>query len=279
LLKIGDKPEEIPKRDILKELLDLDLLIRPIQGFLKSGKWFHDPITHKITWYEKLEWESANWIHAKSDIRRSCAFLQAIAGCHGFIHSWCLNCWKVVVRPRNLFEAYQLMVIQHELLENNPVNPEDYYAKTGPEIRDYVFGHWGGYFYNRSKSDGLARYRQVRELVNKRISPEIPVILKRYCTEYELTYGPSWKYEQPKGAKEKEELLDAYVTPPSQIQDPIPPYYLKLYHFSKWVERAYANGDPTALFFTGGKPLAKPVHTYHQELKVTDKILIIAEGK
>jgi len=259
---------KMPEYSMWNDLVKQDI-VRAFQPMFKRG-WYVDVNTNKITWDEVQTVDAAMWIHARSDRRTNCDFFHSIFKYLGFIPTWCLNCWKVVARPRNLWECYQLMLLQHDLVENNDLNKEEYYAKCGPEERHYVHGNWGGYFYNRTKSDGFARYKQIRALVDERISKDMPVIFKRFCTEFEMGTGPSWKYEQPKHAKEIETLLEEIVDVPKQVHD-AHPEYLKQHNISRWIEWAWDRGDSTVLLFTGGKPLVKPVHTYHKEMTEKDK--------
>lgn len=60
-----------------------------------------------------------------------------------------------------------------------------YPAKAGIETRKTVDGLYGAYFYCRGVEQGRERFDDLRAL----IPPHIPMILKRYCTEFEIRGG------------------------------------------------------------------------------------------
>ncbi|NIS52984.1 MAG: hypothetical protein GWN94_18065, partial [Phycisphaerae bacterium] len=81
-----------------------------------------------------------------------------------------------------------------DLSEENP----KCWCKCGWEDRDWVHGNYGGYFYCNSKEVGLQRLETVRNAVRKNVDygDKIDIFLKRYCTEFELKWGDSAKYER-----------------------------------------------------------------------------------
>ena len=176
------------------------------------------------------------------------------------LHSFCYDCWKVDIRPKNLSQMFDLYEYQRECC-----NP----CKLGFEMREAVYGLWGGYFYNRSKEEGLERYREVRAFADS-LDPEIPVILKRYCTEFEigpLSLGPSDKLpELTEAEKEEERKIDYHLYGYPQYNT-IQPEYVQVHVMRKWIHWAYQYGDVTYKEFTGGKPLFPTYVTYHQEVK------------
>jgi len=169
-----------------------------------------------------------------------------------FVPSRCQECWKVVVRPRTLKELFHLLDIQLRL--NRP-------SKCGIERRETVHGLYGGYFYNRSIEEGMERYVEVRREVDEHISPDVVVILKRGCTEFEHACGDSkyWKVEPWQAALE--EVIEQWICT-YDMEKPQPELVLN-HVYREWIEFAYANGDGTYKEFTGGKPLYPALRTYH----------------
>jgi hypothetical protein len=178
------------------------------------------------------------------------------------IHSYCRDCWKVVVRPRTLRELFDLYELQREM--GVP-------CKCGIERRITTTGLYGGYFYCRGKEQGLERYKQVRELVDARLSPETGVLLKRYCTEYEIgpnAQGPS---------DELPDLTAEEVAMEQYIEEKFPrvgygtpqPDFVTANVMQEWIHYAYryhaCTGDETYKEFTGGDPLFPPYVTFHNE--------------
>lgn len=203
------------------------------------------------------------WHHVKSDYRLKCGLWHQIMfdlvgsrlpSGSKFVPSKCQNCYKVVVRPQTLVQLFALIDIQKEL--GRP-------SKAGIERRESVFGLYGGYFYNVGLKEGKECYNIVRKAVdeNKHLGPDVPVILKRACTEYEMALGDSDKWEITEEQLRIEALLDRWlITDDVEMKQPE-----KMVHHvqRKWIEWAFANGDETYGKFTNGEPLYPPYKTYH----------------
>lgn len=183
-----------------------------------------------------------------------------------FVPSMCRNCWKVVVKPRKHSELIKLRNLQREMAEADP----KCYCKCGTEHRSYVSGLYGGFFYTDSKEDGLDRLDQVRCLVSC-ISDAIPVILKRYCTEFEMEIGDSALTEEklPEDADEIEKFYMAHLddTP----RNPQQPRLIKLEVYQGWIDYGWKFGSPEDRkeieeTYLDGKPLFKPPRTYERSL-------------
>jgi len=100
-----------------------------------------------------------------------------------FIPSECQNCYKVVARPTRYKDMLLLKGIQKAM--KLP-------GKCGIETRETVDALYGAYWYCIGKDHG----KTVLEIVKKKLSGmEMPIFLKRGCTEYEAAFGPSdtWK--------------------------------------------------------------------------------------
>ena len=179
-----------------------------------------------------------------------------------FVPSKCQNCWKVVVRPGTLEQLFALERLQKQL---------DVPCKCGIEIRNTVHGLYGGYFYNYSFPEGLERYKQVREEVNQEplLGPDIPVFLKRACTEFEHLCGDSKFWGITPKQRELEAMVDRYVVS-DDMQRRQPDHLVRHVH-RKWIEYAFANGDATYKIYTDGKPLYPAYRTYHHLANKTDE--------
>lgn len=199
------------------------------------------------------------WHHVSSDEGHDCAYWHNVIKINGlgkgesFIPIACMNCWKIVVRPKNIKQLFILLALQQEM---------NVRSKCGIETRGTVHGLYGGYFYTNSLEEGLERYRQVREKVDEWLGEDVTVLLKRGCTEYELAHGDSSLWKPYDGQEEVEkwikENLD-YVSISPLHQDP---EAFGLIH-AKWVKYAYANGDSAYIELTGDVPLYKAYRTYH----------------
>ena len=203
----------------------------------------------------------APWMYVQFDpIGRCDLYHRVFYNVLGHIHSFCRQCWKVVVRPFNLEQLFNLYELQREM--GVP-------CKCGIELRRTVEGLYGGYFYTRSRDEGEARFREVRSLVDEHLSPHVPVILKRYCTEFECGgeqikgLGPSDEIPESVTAQERE--MEAYIEahfPRISPQTPMPKH-LRAYVMKKWIHHAAEHGDKTYLRFTNGEKLFPSYVTYN----------------
>ena len=174
----------------------------------------------------------------------------------------CHNCFKVVIRPPTLRSLFALMDLQKRM--GRP-------SKCGIEIRDTVFGLYGGYFYNWGLDAGLECYEAVRAAIDAEpeLGPDVPIILKRACTEFEMLCGPSDKWEISEKQIELESLVNRWFV--RDIKHRTQPEHAIANVHRKWIEWAYACGDPTYAEYTNGKPVHPPVVTY-QNLKKESKV-------
>jgi hypothetical protein len=170
-----------------------------------------------------------------------------------FVPSGCQNCYKVVVRPQNLAQLFAL-----DQLEIDMGRP----SKCGIEIRQTVHGLYGGYFYNLGLEAGQECYQSVREAVSRAIEPDVPVILKRGCTEMEHIVGPSDKWEVTEEQRIIEDLIMQWVVDPKDSDGQPDPLVWRIKR--KWIEYAYQHGDETYKLFTGGKSVVPGYVTYHE---------------
>lgn len=229
-------------------------LIQPVEHLITGGKLFFKDNKLHVNYQMQI---NLPCIVIKVDPTRKCSFfLDVINQCYGFIHSRCHNCYKVVVRPKTLTQLMGLLKIQERL---------DVFSKCGVEVRKYVSGLYGSYFYADSIEEGRERYRQVRKLVDDNLSEKVTVILKRGCTEYEMQYGRSDKWDSPntKQLMKEKRIDELYVV---ENYDLIQPDCLKAKTILGWIEFAFEYGDETYKQFTGGQTLGLLPVTYHTVL-------------
>ena len=256
--------KELMKIDIENKQLFPQLLHFNLIGYLKrNGIMGGDRPTMKVGNDGKIRIlmdagrdVNSPWIHVNSDPNRNCKKQELIEKLFNFIPTVCIRCWKVVVRPKTVIELIQL----HNLMEDMNVG-KDVYCKCGIEIiRPFVTETYGGYFYTNSLEEGLARKEEVQALCDKYIRPGIKVILKRYCSEWELKYGNSKGYNQPKEAKIKEAMIDSSIELPvsTETQSDI----LKRDIIQRWIEHAHDRGDLSYKQLNNDEPLYSELQTY-----------------
>lgn len=248
---------------MLKSLVHLDVMERMGAALLNAG-WYIDQKTGKYSVIGRsVTSHERKWVYVNPVPFSPCNIYQMIVNSCGFIPSNCLNCWKIVVKPHTFYELMKLREFMQEYTEGHIYKKR--FCKCGIEERAYTPVNYGGYFYNRSKEEGLMRWRAVREGMDK-INPHIPVILKRYCTEFELQLGPSDKYEWPDGTAQLEAAIFKAVDLKSQGKNRLQPDYLVAHNIRKWMEFAWSIGDMTVMGFNDGQPLFTPIVTYHDHL-------------
>lgn len=171
-----------------------------------------------------------------------------------FVPSGCQGCYKVVVRPRTLVQLFALDELEKAM---------DRPSKCGIEVRQSVHGLYGGYFYNAGLEAGQECYAAVRAAVDKDnlLGPNIPVILKRACTEMEHACGPSDQWEVTEEQKVVENLVNEWVDWESDQEDQPDAVVWRVKR--TWIDFAFASGDSTYKQFTGGRPIVPAYVTYH----------------
>jgi len=124
------------------------------------------------------------WYYVRGDGDRLCVvYHQIISKIIQGVPIHCQNCWKVVVRPRTLKELFLLAEVQESC---------EHTCKCGTEPRNYVHGNYGGYFYFRSRNEGEEGFEDIKKMVSEKISPDVPIIFKRGCTEFGRLRRQSW---------------------------------------------------------------------------------------
>ena len=255
-----------------KAIIDADI-VSVFKPLIDAGKYVIPAADGKI--HNKAELDGHDiagaygiWVFVNTDgnKRNHCDWRHDTSNLLGYVPKHCLNCWKLVVRPRTLSELFKLLKLMEGMVADDP----KCFCKCGVESREYVNSNYGGYFYQRSKEALQARYTQVRKLVDEQISPDVDVIPKRGCTEFELKYGPSDKYEEldqyTSGYADHWEKMIEKNCVMRQIKAH-QPELVKLPVMKGWIEFAWGRGDPTVWQFLDGTPLYPPVVKYYPENK------------
>ena len=233
------------------QLADWDLL-DPIaeqldKGILelsKSGK-----IRQKQVYFNK---PTGPWIHSQIDERRACyLWLRYYFFTYGIISRNCFNCWKTVCRPDTIDQLFAMEQLQKEMYEKH-----GYPSKCGIEKRPYgsYKGPYAAFWYNPIDG-GLVEARRRTKVIEKRVHEEIgdlPVILKRACTEMEEKHGPSneWVYREDQHLFE--DALDdmfEFKTYPFESVDAV-----RMHVHKSWIEWGFERGDPTVAKYVDNFP-------------------------
>lgn len=240
------------KNRLLTELLSRDILT-PLAK-VSGGAYYIDPLTNKFKVKLRERNFDGDWIHNNNPHEGDCVVYRQIFSAFTFVPTYCLDCYKLVVRPQTVKELIQLWELQEEL--GLP-------AKCGWESRDWVHGNYGGYFYARGLEHGKQLEKELVPIIKEKCG-DVPIHLKRFCTEFEyrLCPGATSKYLQPKWAQKVEAKVlhasDDYYKNDLKYQ----PDYLKEHVMLLWLKKAYSAGDKTALEFNNGQPFSPQVETY-----------------
>jgi hypothetical protein len=169
-----------------------------------------------------------------------------------FVPLGCMDCYKIVVRPRTYDQLLKLEEAQTEL---------GFASKCGVEIRPAVKGLYGGYFYNRGLDEARKKLKTIKrayDLIVREADPfyeGIDIIIKRGCTEFEHAIGPSDQWQTTGRQLEVDAEINKRIYWPN---DPLPPSQKEIdATHDIWVQFAYKY-DPTY----DGEPLYPPAVVY-----------------
>ena len=176
-----------------------------------------------------------------------------------FVPKGCMNCWKVVIKVKSVFELFKLKDLLIEL--NLP-------SKCGVDVRKFTNSVYIGFFYTNSPAEGKVIYDKVAPVL-KEAFPKAPVILKRGCTEMEMEFPPSssWRYT-PNTEHLERQLNSVFIETPNPALGP-QMALLKSNIFRFWLDHAYSIGDNTwskvldSEGYIPPKHLYPPAETYH----------------
>ena len=237
-------------------------IVTLVKRLLQNAGYFMRDSDGKIDAERRKMWDTP-WHHVRHHAALDCnlwhrvmfdAVSMQLPESRRFVPSPCQSCYKVVVRPGTIKQLFALLDLQKQL--GKP-------SKCGIETRPTVHGLYGGYFYNIGLDVGVDCYKTVRAAVDAAdfLGPDVPVFLKRACTEYEMECGPSNKWEITDDQLQIEALIEQNFVKDDVLREQSEAAIL--YVHRKWIEFAYMNGDPTYSEFSGGEPLYPPYITYN----------------
>lgn len=210
---------------------------------------------------------SSPWVFLKHGRFRHCGNWQLWhehfkdVGPHTYIPSGCQNCWKVVIRPQNVMELFQLLDV---------LRGSDLPSKCGMDVRTWTKQPWGGFIYADSKAQGLDYKDQITPIVRAMISDACAdtIHLKRGCTEFDALM-PSDQWEMANEHVKLERYLN------DMFDHSIPPYndaeWIIAHKKARWIERANEIGDMSYRAVIGDVDLGVKCITYEREEEVDGK--------
>lgn len=163
----------------------------------------------------------------------------------------CESCFKVKVLPRTLRE----LVALYEAALDIP-----YRSKWGVDFfNPHSQNIYAGYFFVDGLEAARALLAHLREAVagKARIDEEVPILIKRGCSNYEVVLGPSESYSFAPELQAIESYLQTRWR-----QKEVARKNMAEILYAVWVPFAYQMGDDSYLDFTGGRPLHPKTQTY-----------------
>lgn len=194
-----------------------------------------------------------NWVHVRHGPSLDCGFLSVVgfAGAYArkAVPYGCRECFKLKVSLRTLRQLVATWQIAKSIkcLSKWGI---DFYNPMSQDV-------YAGYFYTSGLDAARVLFKTAREAfaADPNLGPDIPMTIKRGCSEYEAAVGPSDRYEfTPEMAE-----LEAYLKSRFRDRPALDPINVAL---AFWIDFAFRMGDDTYLDFTGGKRLRPKTLTY-----------------
>ena len=205
------------------------VITQKLEPLVSSGKFTID-LDGKIRLHRKLVIDIP-WVFVRGREFGDCYMFKDIWFEHfKIIPSFCqAYCYKVVIKPRTvkeLFETYETLRAM-----NVP-------SKAGLETRAYQQGHYRAFIYCNGLQDGERRFKEARAA----IPADIPVVLKRGCTEFEYLMPSDKWHVPPEQSAFEQKLMAIFQTEPIA---PFQPQWIINAIKRRWIAHAYKIGDET----------------------------------
>ena len=106
------------------------------------------------------------------------------------IPKFCFGCYKVLVEPRTVMELFKLLMVFDGL-----VLPNDNTRKCLVEIRPEISGAYKGLIYCQDLDEARAIATLIQTATDEKISKNIPVSVRRGCSEFSVAY-PAFSHSE-----------------------------------------------------------------------------------
>lgn len=182
-----------------------------------------------------------SWIFTRTDPDRRCwLWARVYLSRYNIIPKECYSCWKIVATPKNILQLFDLHELQKEM---------DLNSKCGVEQRNFATfsGRYKGFWYAplfKGMDEARELHRKVRNKVHSKLGVDVPVILKRACTEMENVAGPSNTWRRIPELEALQDKLDELFDAPEPWLFGYQPEAFKTRVKSIWIEKAFEWGDP-----------------------------------
>ena len=189
------------------------------------------------------------WIHHGKPTDRQCSrWTHIYFSKFGILPSKCLDCWKIVARPKNLRQLFELNELHSRMELPGKVGVD---LRTVGTYKGIYLGFW--YCPMGDLEGARELQKEVRRKVRGALSLDVPVILKRGCTEYENKFGPSNNWVQSAQHRIIEQILDTIIVI-KDMENADQPGWIKTHVMRFWIEYAHQNGDKTVRDYVRNYP-------------------------
>ena len=122
-----------------------------------------------------------------NSINLNCERHMKIFNKFNIIPKFCFGCYKVQVEPGNILDLIKLLIVfdKIKLVQNN-------IRKCMIELRPEISGFYKGLIYCSSLEEANQIANYIKILIKDNIGSEMPIIVKRGCSEYSIAF-PDYK--------------------------------------------------------------------------------------
>ena len=192
----------------------------------------------------------------KDDRPGGCLRHKAVFKQFDAIPKYCFDCYKVEIAPRTVVELFKLLMVFEKIsLPNNNSR------KCMCEGRPNCSGTYKGFVYCRGLDEGKEVRKTLKRVISHEISPQIPVTLKRGCSEFARSHAGYAQIEPGKAKLEykkkwriHEDFIDQNIRFPPALQEVNRSgTYLpeEIYSLQFWLRYAATIGDTSYLTVSG----------------------------
>jgi len=99
------------------------------------------------------------------------------------IPRYCFDCYKIEIQPRTVIELFNLLILLKiiNLKDNNT-------SKCFLRPRKDIATHYSGLIYFQGLIDVKQSFKYIKSILTSEIAPEIPIFIKRGCSEFGKAY-------------------------------------------------------------------------------------------
>jgi tetratricopeptide (TPR) repeat protein len=121
--------------------------------------------------------------YRNNSISLNCKRHMSIFKKNDIIPEFCFSCYKVQVEPSSVIDLIKLFIVFDQLnLDDNNTR------KCSIELRTNIAGFYKGLIYCNGLKQATYIAKYLNNIIKNRIGPDIPIIVKRGCSEYPLSF-------------------------------------------------------------------------------------------